>query len=71
MVNINSSTLKSFVKSWMRTNAKDFVNNCNELDLTGLSELVAAEFDIYMGDELTIPEWVYEMAVDVKELDFT
>jgi hypothetical protein len=61
----DSPTLKSYVKSWMRSNTDEHLD-CGEVNLTGLAENAAHEFDVYEEDsEATIPEWVFEMAVDV------
>jgi len=68
-VDPNSTTLKSFVKAWMREHAVRHVDSCGELDLTGLAETAAEEFEVYLPDpDATIPEWVFEMATTVAEL---
>ena len=68
-VGINSSVLKSFVKAWMREHARHHVDLCGELNLTGLAENAADEFEVYGADpDATIPEWVFDMASDVAQL---
>lgn len=69
VVDINSPVLKSFVKAWMREHAGHHVDSCGELDLTGLAETAADEFEVYDADpDATIPEWVFDMASDVSQL---
>jgi len=62
----NSPTLKSFVKAWMRTHTNEHVDSCGEVDMTRMAENAADEFEVYLPDsDATIPEWVFDMAVDV------
>lgn len=58
MVNYN------LVKSWMKVNYVDYID-CGEIQCTQLAEAAADNFDIYEDAEYTIPEKVYDLAVDV------
>jgi hypothetical protein len=60
------------VRQWMRDNAADYDDGI-DINCTKLAEDAAYQFDIYECDEDTvpddtypIPEWVYEMAVEVE-----
>jgi hypothetical protein len=68
-VDNNSPVLKSFVKSWMRSHANEYLDECGELNTTRLAEDAAEDFEL-CGDDLqaTIPEWVFETATDVGEI---
>jgi len=56
-------------RQWMIDNAADYDDGIN-INCTRLAEDAAYEFGIYEeavpGDEYPIPEWVYELAVEVE-----
>jgi hypothetical protein len=65
-IDINSKVLKSFVKCWMRNNVRQYVDGCGEVNFTKLAEDAADEFEVYEGVECTIPEWVFEFAIETE-----
>ena len=58
------------IKNWMRGELAQFKNdylNCGEINCTLLAENCADVLNLYIGDEYTIPEEVFDLAVDVAE----
>jgi len=60
------------VRQWMRDNASDYDDGI-DINRTRMAEDAADQFDIYECDEdtairdgYTVPEWVYELAVEVE-----
>lgn len=56
-------------RKWMYSNADDYADACESsaLDCTKLAEDCANALDLYEPDDaFTIPEWLFEMAVDVE-----
>jgi len=47
---------------WMCQHVSEYLDACNEVDCTRLAEDAADEFDLYVGDEATIPEELFEGA---------
>lgn len=49
------------VRRWMARNCEDY-QDCGETNATQLAEAAAGEFDLYIDDDGTIPEWVFELS---------
>lgn len=57
---------KNQVLKFMRTNAEDFRDSTTgEINCTALAEAAASQFNIYEGRDYTIPEDVFELALEV------
>jgi hypothetical protein len=57
---------KTRMKRWMQRNVSTFVDRCNEVNCTGMAEEAAQVFETFENRvDWTIPEWVFDMAVDV------
>lgn len=58
------------VKEWMEKeilyNRSDY-DDCGECDCTLLAENAAQMFDLYEGDDCDIPDWIFELAVEINE----
>lgn len=52
------------VRRWMRDVVDDYVDPSNIVNTTQLAEAAADEFEIYVGEEYDIPEWVFELAAE-------
>ena len=58
-------------RDWMRaelTYEPETYDDCNEVNCTLLAETCASELDLYEDDGETIPEWVFDLAVEVSEM---
>ena len=54
---------------WIWSNMDEYRNDCNEVDLTTLSEAAAEEFGHFLDDAAyTIPEWVFHLTSTLAEL---
>jgi hypothetical protein len=50
----------------MSLNRETYIDQrTSELDCTRLAEEAADMFNLYEGDDFTIPEWVFEMAAEL------
>lgn len=59
--------MRNKVKRWMENNRSEYIDDCNEVNYTGLAEGAAQEFDLYEdNEEATIPEWVFDLALLIK-----
>jgi hypothetical protein len=53
------------VKKWMKKNKNQFIDSCNEVNLTALAEAAAEEFNLYIVDmDYMIPDEVFDLAVE-------
>jgi hypothetical protein len=55
------------IKGWMRANLPTHIDQCNEVDCTGLAEAAAYHFDA-VQDDGQIGEIYYEAAFEVSQL---
>lgn len=57
------------VRNYMRQDIDNCVDpQTNEVDCTKLAENAAQQFDLYLDDDAaTIPDWVFDLAVDVND----
>lgn len=63
-----SESIEKKVRAWMTQHVDEYVDECNEYDCTKLAEDAAQEFDLYEdNDTFTIPEWVFDLAVEVTQ----
>ena len=54
------------VKSWMKSNVSEYLDEVGEVNSTKLAEDAAQEFDLYEGEEdAEIPEWVFDYAAEL------
>jgi hypothetical protein len=54
--------------SFMLNAALDHLDECGEVDCTGLAETTANVYELYEDDpEATIPEWVFDLALEAKD----
>lgn len=57
-------------RQWMLDNVDDYDDGI-DIDCTSMAEDAAYKFSIYEeavpGDEYLIPEWLYDLAVEVEE----
>ncbi len=61
-----TSEEKSKVRKWMVAEEQSYTDGrTGEVNCTELAEAVAANFDIYLDDEATIPEWVFDLASEI------
>ena len=56
---------KSEVIRWMRLHKHEYIDECNELNYTGLAEAAAQQFNLYVNGS-DIPEWVFEEAAKLE-----
>ena len=57
---------RDLVRQWMKDNAADYDDGI-DINCTRMAEDAADQYDIYDDDiDFTIPEWVYELAVEVE-----
>jgi len=52
----------------IQKNYKDFIDDVNELNYTGLAELIADQLGI---EDETIPEWIFDIAIDEGDKIYT
>lgn len=60
---------KPVARKWMRDEllmCRDLYDDCGEINCTMLAENCADAFDIYVGPEEDIPEWVFDLSVDIS-----
>ncbi len=55
----------SSAKSFMINNYSDYLE-FDSMNYTKLAEATAYQLNIYDEDDFTIPEWVYDLAVDIE-----
>jgi len=60
------SQANTWMKEELKFNAGIYLD-CGEVNCTKLAENCAYELDLYVGDEYTIPEEVFDLAVDTAE----
>ncbi len=58
---------KRKVKGYMFLNIQDHLDHNGELNCTQLAEYAASDLEYYLNDDLDIPEWIFDLAVDVEE----
>ena len=57
---------KADVNRWMSLNRETYIDSrTGELDCTRLAEEAADMFNLYEGDECTVPEWLFEMSSEL------
>ena len=57
---------KSDVEYLMQRSVSDYLDECGEVNATGLAEMAAAWFYIYEDStEFKIPVWVFDLAAEV------
>ncbi len=66
---MDSATQRANVRRYLSANTSEHVDpKTGEVNLTLLAESAAQRFDLYEDDaDATIPEWVFDMAVEVAE----
>jgi hypothetical protein len=70
---MSANELQLKVQTWMEKqlayNCKEY-DDCGEINYTLLAETAASEFELYENgdyDDAVIPEWVFDLSVDVGE----
>lgn len=58
--------MKDKVKRYMVKHLDNYLDVDSELNFTALAEDAACEFNLYSDADCTIPEWLFELAVDLS-----
>lgn len=66
MSNVNNTMYSRWMQRKLN-NERHLYDDCGEINCTKLAEDCANEFDYYEGDDYTIPEALFDLAVNISK----